>query len=120
MAVERYDGNDVDALVVATDLTGKEQTFCSLTAAGLVPSGAAARTAGVVLQGAAVGLNASFQFGRIARLKLGGTVAMGDPITPNASGLGVLATTGQSASATAREGGVTGQIISVYLKTFTV
>ena len=51
----------------------------------------------------------------ISDLKLGGTVTRGDRLTPNASGYGITATSGQSVGAVACASGVSGDIIPVFV-----
>lgn len=46
-------------------------------------------------------------------LTLGGTVAFGDPLMPDASGQGIVATAGEYFGATALQDGVSGEIIAV-------
>lgn len=48
-----------------------------------------------------------------AKLKLGGTVAMGDRIMPHTDGTGIVATTGNNIGAIAEQNGVVGDIIDV-------
>lgn len=115
MAVERWHGYDVDAIVTATSLVGKENTFCVLGSTGLAPAGEGARVAGVVIEGAAVGMNSTFQFHNIAKVKLAGTVTMGASVASDAAGLGVAAGAGDLAAGIAREAGVANQLISVIL-----
>ena len=51
----------------------------------------------------------------ISRLKLGGTVTRGKPVTSDASGKGVQATAGQSYGGIAFASGVSGDIIPVFV-----
>lgn len=61
-----------------------------------------------------IGDNLDIVMGGIALVKLGGTVAGGDPITSNASGQGIkAATAGNVYIGFAFEGGVAGDIIGV-------
>jgi len=50
---------------------------------------------------------------RTVLLELGGTVSYGDPIMPDANGMGIAATTGKYYGAIARSDGVSGDLIAV-------
>jgi hypothetical protein len=115
MTVERWNGDDVDAIVTATTTEGRESDLCVLGTTGIAPAGAAAVVIGVIVQGAAVGMNTTYQFKGIAKVRLGGTVTMGASIASSAAARGVAATTGQFAIGKAREAGVANQYISVTL-----
>jgi len=74
---------------------------------------------GVSLYDTPAGQAATIQVSGIARVKLGGAVAAGDPITSNASGQGVIANPAAGVNAyivgIALEAGVSGDLIDVLL-----
>jgi hypothetical protein len=84
-----------------------------------VASGSTAALTGVALYDAAAGQTATIQVAGIARVKLGGTVSAGDPITSNASGQGVAAAPAAGVNAwivgIAQESGVAGDLIDVQI-----
>ncbi len=82
-------------------------------------NGSTAAIIGVALYDAAAGQTATIQVSGVARVKLGGTVNAGDPITSNASGLGVTAAPAAGVNAyilgIALEAGVSGDLIDVLI-----
>jgi hypothetical protein len=84
---------------------------------GVLLSGAAERSFGVNMTND-VEINCVAEVALIgggALVKLAGTVAKGDSITSDASGLGIVATSGDFCPAIAMDSGVTGDVISVIL-----
>lgn len=97
----------VDTIVAGADLTTAQYKI--VTAAGVL---AGAGAGGFVLQDApASGQDATIMLLGLTKLLIGGTVTAGAKIASNASGVGLVATTGQTVVATALTGGVTGDII---------
>lgn len=101
-------GLEEGLLVVAT--SGKKAARASGSTAAIV---------GVALYDAAAGQPGSIQVAGVARVKLGGAVAAGDPLTSNASGQGVAASPTIGVNAyivgVALEGGASGDLIDVLL-----
>jgi hypothetical protein len=117
MATEKIPSWALDTLSAAANLTGKE-TYLGVNSAGLAALAAGA-TAPLFLiyQGGAQGRPVSCAHSGLGRVTLGGTVAAGDKITSNGSGLGITTTTtGNHFLGVAREAGVSGQVISVRLE----
>lgn len=82
-------------------------------------SGATAALIGVALYDVAAGQTGTIQTHGVARVKLGGTVAAGDPITSDANGQGVAAAPAVGVNAyivgVALEAGVSGDLIDVLI-----
>lgn len=82
----------------------------------VVGAAAADKLIGVALEAGVSGERLEVQMAGVARVKLGGTVALGDDITSGAAGVGLklaAATTIKSSIGRAMDAGVTGDIIPV-------
>lgn len=81
----------------------------------IVLAGDGNKVAGAITEPAASGYPVTLQFGGIAKVVLGGTVAAGALVASNASGVGVTATSNEHAFGIALEAGVSSQVISVLI-----
>lgn len=81
----------------------------------LVLAGDGEEVFGAVTEGAASTYPSTAQFGGIAKVILGGTVTAGQRVASNASGVGVVATTGEYSFGIAMGSGVTSGVISVMI-----
>lgn len=117
MAVTRIDHKaGLDARVAGEDLTGDLDKIIVLNTDGeAVLAGDGVAATGVLVEEGEAGDIVTVQTAGLARVKLGGTVATGALVASNASGLGVLATTGDYALGPCRKGGASGAIAEVYL-----
>lgn len=107
-------------LPLVADTGGVSENLLVKISAGKKAATATASTAaiiGVALYNAAAGQTATVQIAGVARVKLGGTVTAGDPITSDASGQGVTAAPVAGVNAYvvgfALESGVSGDLIDV-------
>lgn len=86
---------------------------------GAKAAGSTAAIIGVALYDVAAGQTGTVQVAGVARVKLGGTVAAGDPITSDANGQGVVAAPAAGVNAyivgVALEAGVSGDLIDVLI-----
>lgn len=106
-------------LIAGEDLSAKEFYIGQLDASGNleVAEGATDLVVGVIRENAGgSGASATYQFLGTAKVKLGGTVAIGDWVTTDSAGKGVATTTdGNITIGRALEAGVDGDIIEVQL-----
>ena len=106
-------------LVAGEDLSAKINYIGQLDASGNleVAEGATDLLVGVIVSNdGGSGASAVYQFTGTAKVKLGGTVAIGDWVTTDANGKGVATTTdGNITIGRALEAGVDGDIIEVQL-----
>lgn len=106
-------------LVAGEDLSSKINYIGQLDASGNleVAEGATDLLVGVIVSNdGGSGASAVYQFSGTAKVKLGGTVAIGDWVTTDSNGKGVATTTdGNITIGRALEAGVDGDIIEVQL-----
>lgn len=105
-------------LAAGASLVGKEFYIGKLNSSGdlVVAAAAADIIVGIIRTEAASGEAAQYQFLGTAKVKLGGTVAVGDAITSDAAGKGIATTTdGNRTIGIALEAGVANDIVEVQL-----
>lgn len=103
-------------LVAGADLSASLYFFVKLNASGNLVLGAAGtdNIVGIVQNNdGGSGAGATYRFGGTSKVKLGGTVAIGDWVTSDAAGKGVATTTDGNVAVRALEAGVNGDIIEV-------
>ena len=74
--------------------------------------------AGVITEAAVADKPVTIQYGGIAKVICGGTIAAGAKVASDGNGQGVLATTGEFAIGMALEAGASGRIIAVMLREY--
>lgn len=123
MAVDK--GPKLDWGILAnSDLSGKQFTFVKFHATDSVDRVVAVasvddRALGVLNNAPGAGEEAEVVLTGVQKVKLGGTVARGDGIGPDANGAGIKSATGKRVYGFALEAGTSGQIISVALNSVT-
>lgn len=116
MAVFRVHESFLHAETAGEDLTGDLNKIVKLNESGtVVLAGNGEVALGTVYEEAASTYPVTVQIGCIAKVKLGGTVVPGQRVMSNASGLGIAATSGLYAIGQALKGGVSGDVIPVFL-----
>lgn len=109
--------------VTGTDYTGTLYKILQFTSAGVVDVATAAtqNLIGVQMQKAKANMELDVLLrngGGIAKIVAGGTIAINDKLTSNASGAAITTvTSGDQVIGTALEAAVTGQIVTVLLST---
>ena len=116
MATE-YDLENISA-VAGADLSSSQFKFVESNSSGTVTvtNAAGEYALGVLQNNPASGQAATVAIGGISKVVLGGTVAINDQISTDASGRAIAATTGHKIVGIARKGGAVGEIGSVLLR----
>lgn len=101
------------SLMAGADLSAQQYALVVINASGqVVLAGAAADVDGVLFNAPAAGRVAEVAIDGIVKVKAGGTFAAGANLTTDASGLAVVAATGNAVFGKALEAGVAGRIVS--------
>ncbi len=117
MATYRVHESFLHAEFAGEDLTGDLNKIVKLNSQGkVVLAGNGEVALGTVYEESAQDYPATVQIGCIAKVKLGGTVEPGQRVMSNGSGLGVAATSALWAIGQALKGGVSGDVVPVYLQ----
>lgn len=114
MAINKVPESFTYAADAAVDHSSNIHKIVAVDSSGdIALCGDGAQMLGTLIEVNTAGNPVTVQFGGIAKVKLGGTVAAGGAVASGASGVGVAAAVNDYVIGQALEGGVSGDIISV-------
>ena len=114
MAINKIAESFTYSANAAADHSSNLHKFAAVNSSGTIAlCGDGAQMLGTLIEVNTSGNPVTVQFGGIAKVKLGGTVAAGGAVASGASGVGVAAAVNDYVFGQALEGGVSGDVISV-------
>lgn len=114
MAINKIPESFTYAADAAADHSSNLHKLAAVNSDGdIALCGDGAQMLGTLIEVNTSGNPVTVQFGGIAKVKLGGTVAAGGAVASGASGVGVAAAAGDYVFGQALNGGVSGDVISV-------
>ena len=120
MAISKVPTEWTYAANAAADHSSNLHKFAAVDSSGdIALCGDGEQMLGTLIEVDTSGNPVTVQFGGIAKVKLGGTVAAGGAVASGASGVGVAAAAGDYVFGQALNGGVSGDVISVAAVTST-